>query len=250
MKQRLPLALSAAALAVALLSSGSLVAASTGVVRHALFADSARTAATANIAKRANVAKRAALARTATTARNALAVNGLKASALAVPGTLFPLGSDGRLPATVLPSASQPVVVRAVRSTPQTIPIQPVGPPVAQVAFTGVDIQVGGSFFDSATPTVLTVPADGTYLITAQVSWQIQNRGLSPNWGFNRAIYIQVNGDGVGWDQRPPAEETRQNADLIWLLHSGDKLSLGVAHDNPGGLDIQPYASLSAVRVA
>jgi hypothetical protein len=85
MKHRLPLMLSAAALAVALLSNGPLVSAASGVVRHALFADKARLAAQANFAKTAG------------------AINGIKASRTPKAGRLIPLNASSLLPASVVP---------------------------------------------------------------------------------------------------------------------------------------------------
>lgn len=78
MKRRLPLALSAAALVVALLGSTPL--------------GQAVTAAIPPLAQHA---------RTADRATNASAVNGIKASRQPLPGRLVPLGADGRFAASV-----------------------------------------------------------------------------------------------------------------------------------------------------
>jgi hypothetical protein len=93
---------------------------------------------------------------------------------------------------------------------------------------------------------------DGYYLITGHVSWQVQSRTLAATWGFNRAVTIFVNDGATAFEttQGPPAEETRQNVALIWFLKAGDKISLGVGHDNSDTLDIQPGAALTAIRLA
>src|SRR5258706_2448294 len=94
MKARLSLGLSAAALVIALLSNGALVDASTGVVRHALFADRANTARHASTADSAKLAQRA---------KTAAAVAGIHASRNPVAGQLVPLGNDRQFPESVLP---------------------------------------------------------------------------------------------------------------------------------------------------
>jgi hypothetical protein len=240
MNHRLPIALSAAALVVAVLSNGPLAAASSGLVRHALFADRAHTASQANVAKRATFAK------TAATASNALAVNGLKASANGTPGQLFPLGSDGRLPPSVLPSSQPAVAVRAVRTTTQTIPIQIAFGPVTRVSFAQTDFLTGGQFFDASNPAVITVPADGYYLITGSVAWQLQYRSVSATWGYNRAVTIFVNDQGMVSTQGPPAEETRQNVELVWPFKAGDTLSL-LVEQNDEWLVMRRYLSQESI---
>jgi hypothetical protein len=87
MRQRLPLVLSAMALAVALLSATPVgTAARKTLLKIPPLAGHAKTADTA---KTANIAK------------NALAVNGIHASKIRRAGYLIPLGPNGKFPATV-----------------------------------------------------------------------------------------------------------------------------------------------------
>jgi hypothetical protein len=94
MKQRLPLVLSATALAVAVLGATPL--------GHA--AESTVLKKVVPFAKKAGFATRAGLANRA---KNASAVNGIKASATPTAGQLLPLGSNGRFPSSVIPSGPE-----------------------------------------------------------------------------------------------------------------------------------------------
>jgi hypothetical protein len=122
MKQRLPLALSVAALLVAVLGATPIgnaavhallkpktvafakragFAAKAGLANRAKVATKANTATTAGSA---NTATTAGTANSATTAANANSVNGIQASTTPTAGQLFPLGPDAKFPASVIPS--------------------------------------------------------------------------------------------------------------------------------------------------
>ena len=123
MKQRLPLALSVAALLVAVFGATSIGNAAVHALlkpKTVAFAKRAGFAAKAGLANRAKVATRAntattagsansattaGSANTATTANNANSVNGIQASTTPTAGQLFPLGPDAKFPASVLPAA-------------------------------------------------------------------------------------------------------------------------------------------------
>jgi hypothetical protein len=93
---------------------------------------------------------------------------------------------------------------------------------------------------------VITVPADGYYLITGSVAWQLQYRSVSATWGYNRAVTIFVNDQGMVSTQGPPAEETRQNVELVWPLKAGDTLSL-LVEQNDEWLVMRRYLSQESI---
>jgi hypothetical protein len=161
MKNRLPLALSAVALILALLSNGSVVSASSGVIRHALFAD------------RAGTARHATTADTATTASM---IGGIRVSRHAVGGRLLPLGTNGEFPESVLPldstSKAPNISARVWASVPQAIPNSAGGPstPETVLRFDRIAFDTAGLFQASA-PDRLTIPVTGIYLVSASVRW-------------------------------------------------------------------------------
>jgi hypothetical protein len=132
MKQRLPLALSAAALLVAVFGATSMghaavqtllkvksvpfakkagFATRAGLANRAKLADRAKTAdkaKTATTAGTASSATTAGTANTATTADNANSVNGIQASTTPTAGQLFPLGADAKFPSSVIPTSGTP----------------------------------------------------------------------------------------------------------------------------------------------
>jgi hypothetical protein len=168
MKNRLPLALSAAALLVSLLSSGSLVSASSGVVRHALFADRAGTARHASTADTAKIALRAKAATT---------VGGIRASRRAVAAQLLPLATNGQFPESVLPldstTKAPDIAARIWSDVDQAIPNSAGGPstPETYLHFDRISFDTR-QLFRAATPDRLTVPVTGIYLMAATVAWQ------------------------------------------------------------------------------
>jgi hypothetical protein len=165
MNHRLSLALSAAALIFALLSNGSLVTASTGIVRHALFAD------------RAGTARHASTADTAKRAKTAATVAGIHASREARAGQLVPLGSNGQFPESALPldstSKAPNIAARIWSDVDQAIPNSAGGPttPETYLRFDRAAFDTG-RLFNAATPDRLIVPVAGLYLITASVAWE------------------------------------------------------------------------------
>jgi hypothetical protein len=152
--------LSAAALAVALLSNGPLVSAASGVVRHALFADKARIAAQANFAKTAGAINGIKASRTPKAGRliplnassllpasvvprvDATSVDGFSASQLPVAGMLLPLNANGDLDPLVMPT----IAARASSGSEQAIPLSAPGPttPETFVKFDSVTFDFTG----------------------------------------------------------------------------------------------------------
>jgi hypothetical protein len=171
-------------------------------------------------------------------------VNQLEASSVPTAGALLALGGDARVPRAAMPN----IAARVYSSHDQAVPIQIAGGPVQRITFDKVSFDTAGMFKPSD-PKRLVAPADGVYLISANVSWEIS--GVD---GFNRAVTLWVNDHVISVDQRPPAEETRQVVTTAYKLKAGDFVEVGVGHDEQPSLSIDAvgdYApSLSLVWIA
>lgn len=242
MKHRLPLMLSATALAVALLSNGPLVSAASGVVRHALFADKARIAAQANFAKTAGAINGIKASRTPKAGRliplnassllpasvvprvDATSVDGFSASQSPVAGMLLPLNASGDLDPLVLPR----IAARASSGSEQAIPRSAPGPttPETFVKFDSVTFDTN-HLFDAASPTRLTVSIAGIYLVTGTVYWASP---AVPDEG--RVIRLiadnQQGGATIASDQTDFTGDAAQTISSVYAFAAGDHVLLEV----------------------
>jgi len=147
----------------------------------------------------------------------------IEASTTPTAGKLLPLDSQGRFPASVLPT----IAARVYSSKDEPNPIQIAGAPVQRLTFDSVSFDTD-HLFDPRRPTDLTAPVDGIYLITTNVSWAIEANATA---GINRAVYVYVNDRAIAVDQRPPAGETRQTVSTLYKLVAGDVVEVGLGQD-------------------
>jgi hypothetical protein len=103
MKERLPVVLSATALIVAIFGSTPV-----GQAAERAASKVVPYAKRAGFAVKAGLANRAKVATTAKTAASANAVSGIGASTTPTAGKLFPLGPNGKFPASVVPAGTPP----------------------------------------------------------------------------------------------------------------------------------------------
>jgi len=150
-------------------------------------------------------------------------LHSFQATQAPTPGNLLPLDSQGRFPASVLPT----VAARVYSSTNEHTRIQIAGGPVQRLTFDSVSFDTD-HLFDPRRPTELTAPMTGVYLVTTNVSWAIEPNATS---GINRAVYVYVNGHAIAVDQRPPAGETRQTVTTLYKLAAGDLVDVGIGQD-------------------
>ena len=242
MKHRLPLMLSAAALAVALLSNGPLVSAASGVVRHALFADKARIAAQANFAKTAGAINGIKASRTPKAGRliplnassllpasvvprvDATSVDGFSASQSPVAGMLLPLNANGDLDPLVMPT----IAARASSGSEQAIARSAPGPttPETFVKFDSVTFDTN-HLFDAASPTRLTISIPGIYLVTGTVYWAST---AFPDEG--RVVRLiadnQQGGATIASDQTDFTGDAAQTISSVYAFAAGDHALLEV----------------------
>ena len=157
------------------------------------------------------------------TLNDLLSFQRIPASRTPTPGALFPLGSDGRFPGSVMPD----IAARVYSSHDQLTHLQIPFGPIYQLDFDSVSFDTA-HMFDPARPNALVAPAAGIYLITTNVSWAIQD---TSRIGVNRAVYLEVDGRAIAVDQRPPADETRQVVTTIYHLNAGDAVQVGIGQD-------------------
>jgi hypothetical protein len=224
MKARLSLGLSAVALVVALVSNGTLVDASTGVVRHALFADRANTARHASTADTAKFAQRA---------KTATAVAGIHASRNPVAGQLVPLGNDRQFPESVLPldstNKAPNIAARIWSSANQAIPSSAGGPstPETYLHFDRIAFDTAGLFNASAADR-LTVPVTGIYLVSATVYWA-HPTGATPEL----VVRLIAGGKIIASEQVVGAFDPSQSVTGVERLVAGDTVQVVVGtHDD------------------
>ena len=154
---------------------------------------------------------------------DATSFQAISASRKPTPGALLPLNGDGRMPTSVMPD----IAARVYSTRDQVTHIQIPFGPIYQLSFDAVSFDTA-HMFDPTRPNALVAPTAGIYLITANVSWAVENTSLS---GVNRAVYVSVNGNVIAVDQRPPAAETRQIVTTIYRLNAGDAVQVGVGQD-------------------
>jgi hypothetical protein len=157
----------------------------------------------------------------------------IRASSIPRAGDLLPLGKNGEFAETALPLDSTTkapnIAARVYSSHDQLTPIQIAFGPVYRLTFDQVSFDTA-HLFNPADPTRLKAPVAGIYLITTNVSWEVQFR---PPPGYNRAVVIYVNGDhAIAVDQRPPAEETRHVVTTVYRLNAGDTVEVGIGQDS------------------
>ena len=206
---------------VALLSNGTLVDASTGVVRHALFAD------------RANTARHASTADTAKLAQRAKTVAGIHASRNAVAGQLVPLGNDRQFPESVLPLDSTHkapnIAARIWSSANQAIPSSAGGPstPETYLHFDRIAFDTAG-LFNASAPDRLTVPVTGIYLVSATVYWA-HPTGATPEL----VVRLIAGGKFIASQQVVAAFGPSQSVTGVERLLAGDTVQVVVGtHDD------------------
>jgi hypothetical protein len=191
MRQRLPLVLSAMALAVALLGSTSVGSAAKKAILAkipplALHAKSADTAKTAKVA---------------TFAKNAVAVNGIHASKIRKPGYLIPLGLNGKFPPSVgvagprgpAGPAGPPGPAGAAGSAGATGATGPTGP-AGPTGLTGYEQKTASTADDDSDPKTITA--------TCSSGKSVIGGGVNTTHQEGRIIVIRSRptSDGTGWE--------------------------------------------------
>jgi hypothetical protein len=240
MKGRLSLGLSAVALVVALLSNGMLVDASTGVVRHALFADRANAARHASTADTARLAQRA---------KTATAVAGIHASRNPVAGQLVPLGNDRQFPESVLPldstNKAPNIAARIWSSATQAIPSAGGPGTETYLHFDRIAFDTAG-LFNASAPDRLTVPVTGVYLVSVTVDWA--HPTVAPG---ELVVRLVAGGKVIASEQVNPAFNPSQSVTAVERLLAGDTVQvIAATHDAGTVITDDESPSLSVVWLA
>src|SRR5262249_38936259 len=86
--------------------------------------------------------------------------------------------------------------------------------------------------FSPKHPTRLTAPADGIYLITADIAFRAAPHAGA---GANRGAALLVDGQTVARSQLPPADQPFIALTTIYKLQKGDYVEVAVSDDDPSG---------------
>lgn len=185
---------------------------------------------------------------------SAASINGITASATPLAGALLPLGANATFPESVLPLDSTTkgprFVARIYRNSDLAVPA---GLPAGiDVPFEAASIDAG-HLYDPASPTRLTAPVAGYYLVVADVGWETQND--LTNAGHSRACELIESSRGpLARAQQAPSVDTWLSLSTITSFSPGDYVYLNCNHDNPTQLAIShakdAYTTLSMIWLA
>jgi hypothetical protein len=240
---RLPLMISVLALVVAV-SGVPVVPAATHAVKLALFS---KNSGAVNGLKASKTPRRGRLVALGSDARfprsvipavDARSVGGISAATVATAGALFPLGPNAAFPESVVPLDSTTkaprIAARIYRTTDLPVPANL--PNGLDVPFDAVTFDTAG-LFNPDSPTHLTAPVAGLYLISANVGWE--PRLSQTNNGNNRACELLTSTQGpVARVQALPTDGTWLDFSSLVALTPGAFVTLNCNHDNATPLSI------------
>jgi hypothetical protein len=195
MRSRLPLALSALAVVIALMGVAP-VGAAVHAAKLALFArnagavDGLKASRTPRPGHLLALDSHGRVPIRALPAINAAAVDGFRASTNPIPGELVPLDENGFFPLETVPTPA-PVGAEVIRSQDLAVGAGPLG---FDVPFDQAVFDTSGSH-STTDPRLLSAPVSGYYLVTASVGWA---EGPPGGAGTTRACEIEQAGSASG----------------------------------------------------